>query len=129
MTILGITDEVTTCDRCGKQNLKSTYLVRDPDTCKIVYLGSDCLLKRFQMTQKQLTVAVDDYQVRVNKQANDEVELMVGDARRTIKQMQDTWNHHKQGQITKNVEYRQLCDLVAEAKISVKCKYPTARIY
>ena len=38
--ILGITDDITTCDCCGKTNLKRTVaLDRDGDT---VYFGVDC---------------------------------------------------------------------------------------
>ena len=39
--ILGITDEVTTCDCCGRSNLKCTVGLETPDGAT-VYYGRDC---------------------------------------------------------------------------------------
>lgn len=40
--ILGFTDDVTECYRCGKQHLKGTYAVETP-IGDIIYLGSTCI--------------------------------------------------------------------------------------
>ena len=39
--VLGITDEVTTCDCCGKKNLKCTVALED-EAGEVVYYGRDC---------------------------------------------------------------------------------------
>lgn len=39
--VKGITDEVTTCDCCGKKNLKSAVILAN-EAGEIVYFGSDC---------------------------------------------------------------------------------------
>lgn len=41
MNILGITDEITTCDCCGKKNLKCTIAL-ETEGGDIVYYGRDC---------------------------------------------------------------------------------------
>jgi hypothetical protein len=38
--VLGITDDVTTCGLCGREDLKSTVLLDTPDG--VIYAGSDC---------------------------------------------------------------------------------------
>jgi len=40
--ILGITNDVTSCDKCGKQNLKLTVALSLDDTGEVSYYGSDC---------------------------------------------------------------------------------------
>ncbi len=39
--ILGITDEITNCDCCGKKNLKCTVALED-EAGGVVYYGRDC---------------------------------------------------------------------------------------
>lgn len=39
--VRGITDEVTTCDCCGKKNLKSAVILSN-EAGEIVYFGSEC---------------------------------------------------------------------------------------
>src|SRR5690606_5631667 len=39
--VLGITDEITACDCCGKKNLKCTVAVETEDG-EVVYYGRDC---------------------------------------------------------------------------------------
>ena len=40
-----ITDSVTTCDCCGKTNLKNTVVLLDDETSDFVYYGSVCAQK------------------------------------------------------------------------------------
>ena len=40
--LLGITDEVTTCDCCGKENLKRTFAISLDGDSDPVYFGSTC---------------------------------------------------------------------------------------
>lgn len=39
---LGVTDEVTVCDCCGKKNLKVTVCLEDTENGGEVYYGRDC---------------------------------------------------------------------------------------
>ena len=39
---IGYTDQVNTCDCCGKQPLKHTVAIRDTETCEELFLGSVC---------------------------------------------------------------------------------------
>lgn len=60
----GFTDSHTECDRCGKSELKGTYHITT-DTGDGFFLGSSCIKKAYQMTQKEFTKKVkDDYNER-----------------------------------------------------------------
>ena len=41
-TVLGMTDERTSCDCCGKINLKKTVAMNDNETGTVVYFGVVC---------------------------------------------------------------------------------------
>jgi len=43
--VLGITDEVTVCDCCGKSPLKSTYIVQMIESGEILHYGSTCVCR------------------------------------------------------------------------------------
>jgi hypothetical protein len=43
--ILGSTDEITTCDCCGKPNLKATWAVEMTETGEILHYGSVCVTR------------------------------------------------------------------------------------
>ena len=61
--ILGFTEETTTCDRCGKTELKGTYCI-DVDGTEM-YLGSSCIAKRFEMTDKQVSRLISSEKKRL----------------------------------------------------------------
>lgn len=44
MKVLGYTDEITTCDCCGKRNLKGSFAI-ETDAGKHVFYGSVCVNK------------------------------------------------------------------------------------
>lgn len=44
-TILGISEEVTTCECCGRSNLKRTVALKIDDA--VVYYGCDCAAKTY----------------------------------------------------------------------------------
>lgn len=46
-TLIGITDNVNTCECCGKTNLKKTFVVFDCELSLEFYYGSDCYRKQF----------------------------------------------------------------------------------
>ena len=61
----GFVDYHNQCDRCGKQELKGTYHITT-DGGDSFYLGSSCIKKAYQMTQKEFTKKVsDDYNERL----------------------------------------------------------------
>ena len=45
MKILGINDDVTTCECCGKSELKCTVILSSDDGMEQVYYGRDCAAK------------------------------------------------------------------------------------
>jgi len=69
--VRGTTDDVTTCDCCGRQNLKATVVmeVLDADgngTGQMYYLGRDCAAKASGWTQREV--------MRRAREADDEAE-------------------------------------------------------
>lgn len=65
--INGFTDERTCCDRCGKTGLKGTWNIDTTDGNNY-FLGSSCIKKAYQMTQKEFTAKVSkDEQERKSK--------------------------------------------------------------
>ena len=58
MKVLGFTESMTVCD-CGKQGLKGTYVVETEDG-ETLHLGSSCVKKNWNLTQKEFTAKVDE---------------------------------------------------------------------
>ena len=53
MNVLGITDERTECECCGKTNLKCTVAIEDSEgTGNIVYFGRDCASRKIHGNNK-----------------------------------------------------------------------------
>lgn len=46
---LGTTDEVTTCDCCGKTNLKNTVAIRDLDEGEVLHFGVTCAARALKV--------------------------------------------------------------------------------
>lgn len=69
--ILGTTDSIDCCDRCGKQRLKMTYAIQT-DTGELYHLGSSCIKKAYQMTQKEFTAKVKADEAEKIRLANEE---------------------------------------------------------
>lgn len=66
-TVLGTTDEVTTCDCCGKTGLKSTFAVKLNETDEIVHYGSTCVTHNTGI--KNPLAAAASYKKDLQKQA------------------------------------------------------------
>ena len=56
MTILGINDEVTTCECCGRTNLKATVVLTHGEG--EVHYGRECAARALQTTTKGVDTAV-----------------------------------------------------------------------
>jgi hypothetical protein len=65
MKILAITDETTTCECCGKTNLKRVVVI-EQDNGAIVRYGTDCASKAFRSSKGTFTSLVD-YRAYVQK--------------------------------------------------------------
>jgi hypothetical protein len=52
--ILGFSDEITTCDKCNKSELKGTYLIEDNETGEHYYYGSTCVKKQYNVKQSEI---------------------------------------------------------------------------
>ncbi len=46
---LGITEENSSCDRCGRSDLQRTYAI-ELESGEVLYLGSSCFAHRFEMS-------------------------------------------------------------------------------
>ena len=57
MKVLGTTDEVTTCELCGRSDLKKTVILQDSDG-EIVHYGADCAARAAGWTEAEVTKAV-----------------------------------------------------------------------
>jgi hypothetical protein len=51
--VKGTTDDVTTCERCGREDLKSTVVLQDADGAT-AYLGTDCAAHVAGRTQQDI---------------------------------------------------------------------------
>ncbi len=58
MKLVGITDEITTCDCCGKTNLKKTFAVMDDDG-NVNYYGSECYARLMGIRPKDSRIRLD----------------------------------------------------------------------
>lgn len=59
MKILGINDDVTTCECCGRTNLKSTVVIEIDDEA-VVHFGRDCAAKKLMGSNKSGNVKAVD---------------------------------------------------------------------
>lgn len=73
MKVLGITEEITQCDLCGKSELKATYAVED-DNGNTYYLGSTCIKNKFFLNDKEFKAKVKEGYNEALKAANAEYE-------------------------------------------------------
>ena len=62
MKLLGITDEITVCDCCGKTNLKKTFVCQD-DNGNISYYGSDCYARLAGIKPKDSRIKLDGFSI------------------------------------------------------------------
>lgn len=58
--VLGITDERTTCDCCGKSNLKRTVAL-ELENGQTVYYGTTCAMNAFRGIDKAIKAAQSKY--------------------------------------------------------------------
>lgn len=86
MKYLGTTDDVTTCECCGKANLKSTVAIELQDGDDAVYYGVTCAARALKATVKDVkagTKRADDERREAEmaaKRARDEAEFAKWDA-------------------------------------------------
>lgn len=60
LTALHVDDTVTTCDCCGRQNLKATVLMRNSDTGTEFYFGRTCAARNSGKDQRQIKKEIAD---------------------------------------------------------------------
>ena len=67
-TVLGITDERTSCDCCGRIDLKKTVAMNDNETGEIVYFGTSCATSSKKYTSKdEITIVKADIKTAKSK--------------------------------------------------------------
>lgn len=57
--IIGITDETTVCETCGKTNLKKVVVLENLDTGEIVRYGTDCAAKAMGTKKSIIDIEFD----------------------------------------------------------------------
>lgn len=65
--MIGITDEVTSCDCCGRTNLKRTIVLEREEDGVIVYFGSQCGARAVGWKTKDFERAAKDAQAERRK--------------------------------------------------------------
>lgn len=76
VTFLGITDEQTTCDLCGKSNLKRTVRLRFEDDAEECHYGVDCAARALGRTQTFVRNAAENAQSLADREAARRVDFM-----------------------------------------------------
>jgi hypothetical protein len=74
-TFLGTTDEVDTCDCCGKQNLKVAVAIEDVETGTVSYFGTTCAARALKLQVAEVKAgarAADDAYAAVHAAAHAE---------------------------------------------------------
>jgi len=92
LQILGYTQEIQVCDRCGKSELKGTYAI-DVEG-EIIYLGSSCIAKRFEMTDKEVTLFISAEKNRLAKEKTAAKNKIQNEMHAALLNI-DFWNDYK----------------------------------
>lgn len=90
--ILGVTDAINHCDRCGRTELKRVYVI-ETAAGETYSLGSQCIRKAYQMTQRELTTKLKEDQQVARSAAG--TEFMATDAYRFLKNYLGSPQHHE----------------------------------
>jgi len=67
--ILGICDNVNSCDCCGKADLQKTVAIENCETGEIGYFGTSCAMqpsKCFGFEKKEISSAISHFKARSN---------------------------------------------------------------
>ena len=72
--VLGFSDEVTECDRCGRNELKGTYNVLING--EVYNLGTSCIAKKMELTNSQVRTFISNEEKRIKKEAREELDLL-----------------------------------------------------
>lgn len=57
--ILGITDDTTVCEHCGKKNLKRVVVLENITTGEIVRMGTDCAARAMKTKKSNVDIEFD----------------------------------------------------------------------
>ena len=74
-TILGIADDVTVCDCCGKTMLRDTVALENSITGAVVHFGSHCAARAMRMPEKKASLIVE--RARAAERARPVIESIV----------------------------------------------------
>lgn len=88
--VRGTTDDVTTCDNCGREELKSTVVMEvldaDGNTEDVIYAGCDCAAKLAKRTQKEIKADAR----RADKERAEKIERVANEANWITTRARDT---------------------------------------
>lgn len=94
---IGVTDEITTCDCCGKENLKRTVVFKTEED--YLFFGSDCATRFAKENKTKIT-----RKTKVNKKGQDQAAVQIEEERAVVrvefarllvkkgKTLQEAWN-------------------------------------
>jgi hypothetical protein len=128
---LGFTEEVTSCDCCGKIDLKGTYAIENMETGDIMYFGCVCAANKMNWSKKEY---VTKYKAE-EKQHNDaaQAEYRRSDEmtayNKWVANLPDTdtdkgWEERMNLLKTEGPVYK---NALEAKKIELKAKYPLAK--
>lgn len=82
--ILGFSEDFTSCDRCGKMELKGTYAI-STEHGELFRLGSSCIKKAYQLTQKEFTSKLNFEKTEAAQKFYDELKTAMAPFKAAIK--------------------------------------------
>jgi hypothetical protein len=102
--IVGISDEVITCECCGRDNLKKTIVVMDLEGNER-YFGSNCASKYLKVKSKEVNERVRELEV-AKKQKEKELKEEINKFINSHPVTKQVWNEQKEAN-EKNISFKQ----------------------
>lgn len=122
---LGITDEVTECGLCGKQELKGTKILQDIETNEVFYFGSTCGASALGWTVKDFNKTAKTAQREIDKLARafEHHHPLQKEITRIIE------GHYHNGGKFVNLPHSEIHALQGKIRKETQDKYPTTKYY
>jgi len=117
--MIGITDEVTSCDCCGRTDLKRTIVLERAEDGVIVYFGSQCGARAIGWTTKDFERAAKDAQIDRKKA----IDAAVRNHPASILRSQWLTDHYNNGGTWQNAPFTEWRALDSEAIEAVRMQF------
>ena len=117
--MIGITDEVTSCDCCGRTDLKRTVVLERTDDGVIVYFGTSCGARAIGWTTKEFTAAAKDAQIERQRA----IDTAVRNHPASLRRSQWLTDHYNQGGTWQTAPFAEWRALNSEAIEAVRMQF------